>query len=195
MKITQLELYEHHSQALLAIKTDTVLIGWGEVVETSGIVSFDQLKINLEILAPAIIDQDPRLVRKIYMAMDATLPEQRSLKAAIDLACWDLWGQAQNLPLYNLLGGHFDEPLEWAALCTNNDPATATSVVAKAQENGYHTVHLLMTGDHFQDIELIKTTRTTLKPDQHLIADAQGRWQLDDARKVFNATRHIDVAF
>ena len=56
-------------------------------------------------LAPALIGVDPRNLNAVQAAMDGALAGHGYAKAAVDIACWDLLGQAAGLPVSTLLGG------------------------------------------------------------------------------------------
>ena len=196
MKINQIQLFKSDKPTTLivGITTDTGLTGWGECVLTSN----EQRRLtptHLAFLASVLINEDPRLVRKIYTVMDAALAGQPHLKSAIDVACWDIWGQAVGLPLYALLGGQFDESIPLAANCQSTVPRLLAHEISAFQQRGYHTFLLNMTGHLLTDIALIQAAGRVITPDQQLIVDGQGQWQLDDARKIIKATKHLNIIY
>ena len=196
MKISKIALYQGgESSLLIAVSTDTGLTGWGEGVLHLSNPALNRFVNLLTAFAPALISQDPRLVRKIYAAMEVVIVGQPQVKAALDLACWDIWGQVIGLPLYCMLGGNFDNTLDLAALCESEHPESITSEITAWQDKGYSTFHFAMTGDPCRDIDLLKCAGALLNPGQQLIADGQGQWQLDEARKVIQATQSLEIAY
>jgi L-alanine-DL-glutamate epimerase-like enolase superfamily enzyme len=56
-------------------------------------------------IAPALIGLDPRRVDRINDAMDMALVGHPHAKTALDVACWDIFGESVGLPVCELLGG------------------------------------------------------------------------------------------
>ena len=56
-------------------------------------------------LAPELMGADPREVLKLNRLMDAAMAGQQDVKTPLDMALWDLAGQAAGLPLAECLGG------------------------------------------------------------------------------------------
>ncbi len=109
MKITAIEtirLEEFANLVWLNVKTDAGPIGLGETF-------FSPVSVEAwlhETAAPLLIGEDPLRVeylnRKLqtYVGFRGSGVEMRGL-SAIDIALWDLWGQATNQPLCQLFGG------------------------------------------------------------------------------------------
>ena len=60
-------------------------------------------------LGPHLIGEDPRSSAGSTARMDAALKGHPYVKSAIDIACWDILGQAAGLPVCTLLGGRYGE--------------------------------------------------------------------------------------
>ncbi len=56
-------------------------------------------------MAPFIPDLDPRKMLEVERAMDLSLPGHLYAKSPIDMACWDIAGQAAGLPIADLMDG------------------------------------------------------------------------------------------
>lgn len=109
MKITALETVrvgEHPNILFVEIVTDEGIVGLGETFFGAEAVA---VRVH-ESIAPVLIGQDPlrrelwsrRLVG--YLGGDGPGVEMRAC-SAIDIALWDILGQATGQPLYVLLGG------------------------------------------------------------------------------------------
>jgi L-alanine-DL-glutamate epimerase-like enolase superfamily enzyme len=110
MKITALEtiqLEEFPNLIWLHIHTDEGLTGLGE-----SFFGADAIAAYLhETAAPLLLGQDPlridRHSHKLingYLGFSSSGAEMRGA-SAVDIALWDLFGQAVNLPIHQLLGG------------------------------------------------------------------------------------------
>jgi hypothetical protein len=56
-------------------------------------------------MADSVLGCDPRHVDRVNETMDQSLVGHNHAKTAIDVACWDLFGKATDMPVYDLLGG------------------------------------------------------------------------------------------
>jgi len=109
MKITALEtlrLDEFPNLLWVQIHTDQGLIGLGE-----SFYGPDSAEGHIHgIIAAYLLGQDPLLIDRHhanligYVGFNGSSAEQRG-RSAVDIALWDLWGQACGQPVHQLLGG------------------------------------------------------------------------------------------
>jgi galactonate dehydratase len=109
MKITKLEtlrVAEFPKIVWLRVHTDEGLAGLGETSYAAGTVE----TYLHEHVAPRVLGRDPLAVESLarslqdYLGYRSSGVETRAL-SALDLALWDLFGKACNLPVYQMLGG------------------------------------------------------------------------------------------
>ena len=110
MKVTAVETirFDEHPQMLwLQVHTDTGLIGLGETCLGPATV---EAHIH-ETVAPYLIGKDPREVDRharalsdVFVGYQGTGAETRG-NSAVDIALWDIRGQASGTSLVELLGG------------------------------------------------------------------------------------------
>ena len=87
--------------------------GWGQSVpvETWTYETLETVQTTLEhYLAPAVIGADPSDLADVHARMERAIRPSFSVgqplaKAAIDLACYDLWGKQTGRSVCELLGG------------------------------------------------------------------------------------------
>jgi L-alanine-DL-glutamate epimerase-like enolase superfamily enzyme len=98
---------------LVQVHTDEGIIGLGEAAAPGGFLEGIEAIILGE-LRQTILGQDPFKVEKLWQMM-ATRAHQRGRRgmlmmaiSGIDIALWDIVGQATRTPLYRLLGGYRD---------------------------------------------------------------------------------------
>lgn len=102
MKITKVKCAVFGQNPVVRIETDAGIVGYGEVE-----ASKHYLKPHVMFYAPLIIGQDPTNVERVLLGirrMGAFKP-WGSAVSAIEMALWDIAGQAAGLPVYKLLGG------------------------------------------------------------------------------------------
>jgi L-alanine-DL-glutamate epimerase-like enolase superfamily enzyme len=115
------------------------------------------------------------------------------VKSAIDVACWDILGQAAEMPVCNLLGGRFGEDFVLYRAISQRPAAEMTENVAGYRKQGYTRFQLKVGGDPNDDIERIRAARKILPDGDKLIADANTGWLMHEAMRVVGAVRDIDV--
>ena len=110
MKITAVEtvrLGEHPNTLFVRIHTDSGLIGLGD---TWRLVDTTENFVH-KVAAPYLLGQDPTSIERHWRALYRAAGQSglRSAEvqgiSAIDIALWDVFGQAQGLPVYKLMGG------------------------------------------------------------------------------------------
>lgn len=110
MKITALEtvqLEEFPNLVWLHVHTDEGLVGLGESFFCTGPV----VAYLHETAAPLLLGKDPlhidrhsHTLRNMYVGFSSSGAEMRGL-SAVDIALWDILGQATGQPIHQLLGG------------------------------------------------------------------------------------------
>lgn len=109
MKVTAIEtirLAEFPNLLWVHVETDEGLIGLGETFYGPAAA---EAHIH-EFVAPYLIGKDPLLIDRHakalvgYLGFASSSAEMRG-NSAVDIALWDLWGQATGQPIHQLLGG------------------------------------------------------------------------------------------
>lgn len=110
---------------VLCLETDTGLKGWGEVCPIPHYLPAfaDGVPSAITEMAPEIMGISPFGVDAPMRRLDGVLPGHNHAKSIVDMALWDLFGQATGLPLYALLGGRTrrDMPLYHSITCVAPD--------------------------------------------------------------------------
>lgn len=98
---------------LIQVHTDTGVTGLGESATYGGFLESMDALVTGELRA-TIMGEDPFTVERLWSKM-ATRSHQRGRRgmlmmgiSGVDIALWDIIGQATNTPLYRLLGGYRD---------------------------------------------------------------------------------------
>ncbi|MFT4012510.1 MAG: o-succinylbenzoate synthase [Paracoccus sp. (in: a-proteobacteria)] len=100
----------------------------------------------------------------------------RMAKAMVEMALWDLWAKALNLPLSAALGGVRDRVEVGVSLGIADIPTTIARVGA-ALEAGYRRIKLKIRRGH--DLALLAAVRAEY-PDARLTVDANADYRLGD---------------
>ena len=181
---------------IVCVETDTGLLGYGEVCPLGPFylpAYADGVRAGLRELGPHLLGEDPRQLNKLNRRMDAALKGHPYVKSGIDIACWDLLGQATGLPVCELLGGRYGEDVPLYRAISQEDPSVMASKVAGYRAEGYRRFQLKVGGDPDVDIERIRAVAAKLQPGDRLVADANTGWVQHEAVRVALAVRDIDV--
>ncbi len=181
---------------LVAVETDAGLTGWGEVcpLGPAYLPAYAAgARTGIAELAPHLIGLDPTALGALNARMDAAMRGHPYVKSAIDVACWDILGQAAGLPLITLLGGrHGDDVALYRAISQDTPEAMAASV-ARYRAEGYGKFQLKVGGDPDTDVQRIRACAAELGRGEVLVADANTGWLMHQAARVVDAVRDLDV--
>ncbi|MSR55576.1 MAG: mandelate racemase [Gemmataceae bacterium] len=181
---------------IVGVETDAGLVGYGEVCPLGPFylpAYAEGVRAGLRELGPHLLGFDPRELLKLNQRMDAALKGHPYVKSGIDIACWDILGQAAGLPVCTLLGGRFGENIRLYRAISQESPEQMAAKVSQYRKEGYTRFQLKVGGDPDQDIERIRQVRAILPPTDRLVADANTGWTQHEAMRVVRAVRDIDV--
>jgi len=181
---------------VVAVNTDADLTGWGEVCPLGPAylpAYAGGVRAGLAELAPHLIGENPLELMRLNRRMDAAMKGHPYVKSAVDMACWDLLGQAAGLPVCVLLGGRYGDDFHLYRAISQEAPEAMAQKVAGYRAQGYARFQLKVGGDPDVDIERIRAVRAVLAPGEKLIADANTGWTQHEAIRVARAVRDVDV--
>ena len=189
---------------LVQISTDDQLVGLGECAAYGG--SLDSMeRVVLNDLTPSLIGEDPFQVERLWSRM-ARRSHQRGTAgmllqaiSGVDIALWDLVGQATRTPLYRLLGGYRDTLDAYASAgfyAGDKGPAQLAEEVGGYAERGFRTVKMKVgrnpevmlnplpdmwapdyaTATLEEDVERVRAVRAAIGPKVRLAIDANNAW-------------------
>jgi L-alanine-DL-glutamate epimerase-like enolase superfamily enzyme len=181
---------------IVCVETDAGLAGYGEVCPLGPFylpAYADGVRAGLRELGPHLLGEDPRELVKLNRTMDHALKGHPYVKSGIDIACWDILGQATGMPVCELLGGRYGEDVHLYRAISQQSPEEMAAKVAGYRLEGYRRFQLKVGGDPDVDIARIRTVAAKLLPGDRLIADANTGWVQHEAVRVAKAVRDVDV--
>jgi L-alanine-DL-glutamate epimerase-like enolase superfamily enzyme len=172
---------------MVRIDTDQGLSGWGEVFTKNGDLALKALFDTH--VAPALVGRDATHIAAIKRELEKLHHNFGRVGliafcvSAVDLALWDILGQAAGLPLYRLLGGatRSEVPL-YASLTRYGDPRAVANTVERAVKDGYGAVKL-----HEVLVDTVISARAAAGREVSLMLDTNCPWSLAEAKR--NARR------
>lgn len=181
---------------IVRVETDSGAIGHGEVCPLGPFylpAYANGVRAGLRELGPHLLGSDPRQLGKLNRLMDAALKGHPYVKSGIDIACWDILGQAAGLPVCELLGGRYGADVHLYRAISQDTPDAMAARVAGYRREGYRRFQLKVGGEPDVDIHRIHAAAGALEPGDRLIADANTGWTQHEAMRVVKAVRNVDV--
>lgn len=164
--------------------------GWGQSVpvETWTYETVETVETTLAgYLAPAILGADPADLPGIHARMERAIRPSFSVgqplaKAAIDLACHDLWGRREGRSVAGLLGGAktAEVRLSWTVQSPTLDGAERLMAEGRAAGYRHFNIKLGPPQTPEYDLELVKRV-VAFAPDGFHWGDANTSYALDTA--------------
>ncbi len=127
--------------------TDEGIVGLGERPTAHATNLAPQIALFHELAETFLIGEDPFNIERLWQRIFASRHDLRHPSlfytpaiSAIEIACWDIVGKALNQPIYNLLGGKFQDKLRAYAYMPSagvwENPEKAGEIAAKLVEDG-----------------------------------------------------------
>ncbi len=216
MKITHVGtlLLQPFPWVLVRVKTDSGLVGLGEAYHGAGV---HQIAVDPR-LTRALIGQDPlnvdKLFRDMMRSMSASGYYQGAVMSAIsgiEMALWDIAGQALGCPIWQLLGGRFRDKIRVYNDCHAGDDETPQAYAQKAKEveaRGFSAIKFdidplpdrrdpynrCISNDHIHHyVEIVTAIREALDRNTDLAIDAHWAYAPVDIIKVAQAFESLDL--
>ncbi len=171
-----------YAGVLVRVEDDQGHIGWGEAAPQATILGETQESVIavLDIIAPRLIGEDPRRMDRITGIMDALVVRNTAAKAAVDIALYDLLGQAWEVPLWQLFGGARDR-METNFTISICSPEKMAREAIRLVEAGYRVLKLKLGTTVEEDVERVKAVRAAVGDQTRLRIDANQGWDRQEA--------------
>jgi D-galactarolactone cycloisomerase len=193
--------YRRRGAMLVEVTTGDGITGWGE--------AFGPPELTAAItawLAPPLLGQDAMAREAIWQALYNRLRDhgQRGLVveaiSAIDIALWDIAGQALGLPIHRLLGGPLRQEVEAYAtgFYRRERDDHLRYLVEEAEQRraeGFATLKLKTGWGLAEDIALTRAFRDAIGPDCGLLVDCNHAYDATAAIAYGRAVADCDIGW
>lgn len=206
---------------LVQVHTDEGIVGLGEAAAYGGYLEGTEAVILGE-LRESILGQDPFRIERLWSMM-ASRAHQRGRRgmlmmaiSGIDIALWDIIGQATHTPLHRLLGGYRDTLDAYASAgfyAQGKDANALAEEVGTYASKGFKVVkikvgrnpelmsnmlHDMIRPDYAtvsldEDIERVRLARQAIGKGVGLAVDANNAWTPSVALKFMRAVEEFDI--
>jgi L-alanine-DL-glutamate epimerase-like enolase superfamily enzyme len=183
---------------IVAIASDTVLTGWGEMAPLGTFYSAAfaaGAEAGVAEIAPHLVGRDPQGLSQIGRLMDVVFKGHPYVKSAIDMACSDLAARAAGVPLVTLLGGRESETAELYKVVTHGPVDAMAKHAERIIAEGFNRIQVKVGGDVRGDIERVAAVAGAVPKGTVIFCDANAGWTPFQARQFADATRPLDYVF
>lgn len=190
--------FECLDATLIKLETDAGITGWGEGTpwgHTYVPAHGPGIRAGIETMAPFVMGLDPRKVLDVERAMDLTLPGHLYAKSPIDMACWDIAGQAAGLPIADLMGGGSRTPRPIASSVGAKTVEETRTVMERYRKRGYIAHSVKIGGGVARDIARIRDVESMRRDGEIILYDVNRGWSRQQALRVMQATEDLQVMF
>jgi len=146
-------------------------------------------------LGPRILGQDPLELDKIWEIMDKISYCGVCTKGIIDIALYDIRGKALKTPIYNLLGGLYQDRFPVTRTLGWGKPSEMATRAKEGADQGYKTLRLKIAQPLETDLEVLKAVRDQVGWDFKLRGDANQAWKVPQAVRHIKALEKYDLEF
>jgi L-alanine-DL-glutamate epimerase-like enolase superfamily enzyme len=116
--------------------------------------------------------------------MDARLAGHEHAKAALDLACWDIFGKFTRMPVCELLGGRTKTALPIISSVHVGEPADMRRRVADLRARGYTGQSIKVGDDPEANARRIVESMADRQPEEFFLVDANGGLTVETALRM-----------
>ncbi len=209
------ECFRRSQLVLVEVRTDSGLVGFGEVASgatrqiCSLIATFAEVVKGMDPLGHDVIWRKLMSLTSPrpggiggWDGLPAPLPRSQrpEIMAAIggiDIALWDIKGKAVNLPVFRLLGGTSTEVFTYATSGFYKEGATLDSYAedfGRFKEESYRAVKLKTGALSIPDeLVRIRAVREAIGPDVQLMLDMNAPYDVDDCITFAKAVEPFDI--
>lgn len=190
--------FEVLDATLVKMETDAGITGWGEGTpwgHTYVPAHGPGIRAGMETMGRFILGLDPRRMLEVERAMDLALPGHLYAKGPIDMACWDIAGQAAGMSIAALMGAQTTRPIPIASSVGAKTVEETREVMTRYRDRGYIAHSVKIGGDVDRDVARIRDVEAMKRPGEIILYDVNRGWSRQQALRVMQATEDLRVVF
>ena len=188
-------------KTILFVDTDVGLTGIGE---TSIGAAGDTRLLNA--VKSKLVGRDPHDINSIERGMtltgnvttkighllDTSAAPALNILGSIDMALWDIIGQAAGQPIYNLIGGQYRTQVEARYWMGSKPPQATADEVSRAVHAGFKAFKIKLGLNPQLDLECVAAARAVAGPNIELGFDFNGSYSQLEAVRLLRKMEEYD---
>lgn len=174
---------------LVRMTTTSGLEGWGESPIDGPVARFEARR---EAVAAVLAGRSIFDIEELH-TLDVL--DDRSLRCAVEMACWDLIGRAMGQPLCHLFGGGYRSWIPIAVRLSAEHPDHIVQVARELAEHGFHCQIVPSTGHPDRDLQTLLEVRQGIGDLAELRFDGAARYGITQARQLCGELEAVALRF
>ncbi len=185
---------EGYDTLVLRMETDEGIIGYGEAAPLE-YVTGENLAIVEEMgrfYREKLIGEDPLAISKVHRIMDNCFAGNTSIKAAIDMACYDIAAKKMGVPLWRYLGGS-DNKIVTDVTLGIDTPEKMAAKALEWKQKGFTELKVKLGEDIETDYLRMEAIRRAVGEEMILRIDANQGWSVKDAIRISRRLEALNI--
>ncbi len=180
---------------LVRMTTASGLEGWGESPIDGSVARFESRREAVAAVLAGRSIFDIEELHTLHVLGD------RSLRCAVEMACWDLVGRAMGQPLCHLFGGGYRSWIPVAVRLSSQQPDHAqrsdhlVQLARELAEQGFHCQIVPSTGRPQRDLQTLLSVRQGVGDLAELRFDGAARYDAAQARQLCSELEAVGLRF
>jgi L-alanine-DL-glutamate epimerase-like enolase superfamily enzyme len=176
---------------LLTLRTDEGLEGHAFLGSAMRPASMDAQSL-IRYLKPLVLGQDPLERERLWQALWQR-NRSTTIRAigAVDVALWDLGGQAANMPIHRLLGSYRTSAPAYASSAVLASKEAYAEEAARFKAEGWTAYKIHPPTDPVTDIQVCQAVRRAVGDDYTVMLDSTWAYQYPEALRVGRAVEAL----
>ncbi|WP_010583563.1 mandelate racemase/muconate lactonizing enzyme family protein [Schlesneria paludicola] len=182
--------------AIIRVYTDEGVVGLGEATVAprwTGETSSTCLSLIKELLAPALIGQNPLNITQLRQRMDRVVKLNPFTKAALEMAFWDIAGKVANQPICRMLGGPVRDTMRIKLVIGAFEKQEVTALAERFLAMGVTCIKVKTGIDPDEDIARVRRVREVAGPDIPITIDSNCGWNITTARQTLLRLAELNI--
>jgi L-alanine-DL-glutamate epimerase-like enolase superfamily enzyme len=191
MRVSAMELTVLQHLVVVTLKTDEGIDGHGFAQKGRSVA-----EALAEVVRPQVVGEDPFGYERIWHKMvdrdrwGGALPH--NAYGAVDVALWDIMGQAVGKPLYKLLGGYRDKAKAYFTTGGIAEPEEQVKWATAAKAGGFTGYKLHPKGGYDRDLASCKAVRQALGDGFRIMSDPVATYNHQEALRMGRELEKLD---
>lgn len=175
--------------------TDSGLVGLGEAAPAPLVTgeTVNGVITAVDYMKPALIGMDAANIAEIHQVMDKQLLANPAAKASIDIACYDILGKKEGLPVHTLLGAETDT-LETDITIGIDTVETMVNEAVERVGEGFRVLKIKCGISPEHDVDVLGRIRAAVGDDIDLRIDINQGYDFETVIDVLNRIKVLKIS-
>lgn len=187
--------FSEGNHLIVKVKTDDEITGYGYAVLNPAISGESQASATdcLHRFSKILVGEEAFNIEAIRIRMDKTVRGNLHAKASVEIALLDILGKYAETPLCNLLGGRLRDNIQVTRVVPLDSPKAMGKIAFKLKEEGYRSLKMKLRGELDDDVERVKTVRSSVGRDTLISVDPNMSYTPKKAIRLISEIERFEI--